>query len=153
MPHLEPNSCETPDLYFPMLADLYFPIIDQGSYGEVKKRWVYDRTIALNAMPYSRKGMGEITPQVFLQYRDTLIGRTKTDIRISKNEDPQALTNILITNIRSGAGQLIHTETAGPRNGKGTIYEIAAYDPHFAPYGDIDYYSLVIRRSENQAVE
>ena len=146
------TSCEATDLYFPMLADIYYPIISQGSYGEVKKDWVFDRTIALNAMPYSKKNSGEISPAVFLQYKDILVGRTKTDLRVTTREINEALTNILLTNIRSAAGQLIYEETAGPRNGKGTIYEIAAYDPHFAPYGDIDYYSFTIRRSENQAV-
>lgn len=152
MPHLEPINCETTDLFYPMLADVYYPIIMQGTYGEVKKDWVFDRSIAINAMPYSRKGAGEINPAVFLQYKDLLICRTRTDLRISSIEANQALTNILITNIRNAAGQLIYEETAGPRNGKGTIYEIGAYDPHFGPYGETDYYSFTIRRSENQAV-
>jgi hypothetical protein len=145
-------NCESTDLYFPMLADLYYPIISQGNYGEVKKDWVYDRTIAINVMPYSKKNSGEISPQVFLQYKDILVGRARTDLRVTAREVNEALTNILLTNIRSAAGQLIYEETAGPRNGKGTIYELAAYDPHFAPYGEIDYYSFTIRRSENQAV-
>lgn len=148
-----PSNCEQTDLYFPMLADVYYPIITQGQYNEVKKNWVFDKSIAINAMPYSRKGMGEITPQVFLQYKDILIARVRTDIRTSSNQSTEALTNILLTNIRSSSGQIIHKETAGPRAGKGTIYEIAGFDPHFAPYGDIDFYSMVIRRSENQAVE
>jgi len=152
MTHI-PSNCEETDLYFPMLADIYYPIITQGQYNEVKKNWVFDKSVAINVMPYSRKGMGEITPQVFLQYKDTLIGRVRTDIRITSRESSEALTNILITNIRANSGQAIHLESAGPRAGKGTIYEIASFDPHFAPYGDIDFYSLVIRRSENQAVE
>jgi hypothetical protein len=136
-----------------MTADLYYPIISQGSYGEVKKDWVFDRKIALNAMPFSRKGTGEIAPAVFLQYKDMLVGRTKGDIRVTSNNNTEALTNILITNISSASGELIYKESAGPRSGRGTIYEIASYDPHFAPYGDIDYYSFTIRRSENQAAQ
>lgn len=152
MPH-KFEKCETTDLYFPMLADVYYPIITQGQYNEVKKNWVFDRSIATNVMPYSRKGMGEITPQVFLQYKDILIARIKTDIRINSQGSLDALTNILIANIRSAPGELIYKESAGPRAGRGTIYEIASFDPHFAPYGDIDYYSVILRRSENQAVE
>ncbi|NBO79311.1 MAG: hypothetical protein EBV27_06760 [Actinobacteria bacterium] len=38
--------CETPDFAFPMLADVYHPIVEQGAYGNVKKTWVLDRTIA-----------------------------------------------------------------------------------------------------------
>ena len=152
MPH-EFEKCESTDLYFPMLADVYYPIINQGQYNEVKKNWVFDKTIAINAMPYSRKGMGEITPQVFLQYKDILISRVRTDIRVSSQGSLDALTNILVTNIRSTEGEIIYKESAGPRTGRGTIYEIASFDPHFAPYGNIDYYSIILRRSENQAVE
>jgi hypothetical protein len=146
------DKCETADIYFPLLADIYYPMITQGQYNEVKKEWVFDRTIAISAVPYSRKGMGEITPQVFLQYKDTLITRTKRDIRVTSNESNEALTNILLTNIRNVSGTIIYQETAGPRNGKGTMYEIASFDAHVEPYGDIDYYSMTIRRSENQAV-
>jgi hypothetical protein len=147
------ENCEDTDLYFPMLADVYFPFITQGQYGEVKKGWVFDRTIAINAMPYSRKGMGEITPQSFLQLKDTLIARSRKDLRLTSRDKNQAVTNILLTNIRNASGTLIYEETAGPRSGKGTIYEVASYDPHFAPYGEIDYYQMTIRRSENQVVE
>jgi len=125
--YLSSGNCNETDLYFPMTADLYYPIISQGSYGEVKKDWVFDRKIALNAI--------------------------KGDIRVTSNNNTEALTNILITNISSASGELIYKESAGPRSGRGTIYEIASYDPHFAPYGDIDYYSFTIRRSENQAAQ
>lgn len=151
MAHVPPLGCDTTDLFFPMLADLYYPIITQGQYGEIKKDWVFDRTISLNAMPYSRKGMGEISPAVFLQYKDLLICRTRTDLRITSKEASEALTNIIVTNVRSAEGQIIYLETAGPRSGKGTIYEIASFDAHFAPYGSVDYYGFTLRRSENQA--
>lgn len=144
-------TAETPDLYFPLLADLYFPIMSQGTYGEIKKDWVFDRTIAIGVEPYSRKGAGEITPKTLLQYKDILVARSRTDLRLSERDIPDALTNVLITNIRSTAGVLMYQETAGPRKGRGTIYEIASYEPHLAPYGDVDYYAMVIRRSENQA--
>lgn len=145
------TSCETPDLFFPLMADLYFPILAQGSYGEIKKDWVFDRSIAIAAQPYSRKGAGDISPQVFLQYNDILIARTKNDLRTSTRETEEALTNVLITNIRNSSNVIIYQESAGPRKGKGTIYEIASYQPHQEPYGDIGHYSMVIRRSENQA--
>ena len=146
--------CDSTDLYFPMLADLYYPAITQGQYGEVKKHWSIDRTIALYAEPYSRKGMGEISPAVFLQYKNMLVCRTRYDLRLPSYSgiESEALTNILITNIRTATGQSLHIETAGPRSGSGTLYEIASYDTHFAPYGSIDYYSFVLRRSENQVL-
>lgn len=146
--------CDATDLYFPMLADVYYPTITQGQYGEIKKSWGIDRTVALHAEPFARKGMGEISPAVFLQYKDLLICRTRYDLRIPSYSgvESEALTNIMVTNIRNAVGQALHLETAGPRSGNGTLYEIASYDAHYAPYGDIDYYAFTLRRSENQVL-
>jgi hypothetical protein len=43
------TSCDTTDFMYPMKADIYFPILAQGDYGQPKKDWVYDRTIICNA--------------------------------------------------------------------------------------------------------
>jgi hypothetical protein len=145
-------NCETPDFVFPMYADLYYPIISQGGYGEIKKDWVFDRTIVCNATSIGGAGEEEIKPAEFLQYENKLIARTKTDIRESSNEANQALTNILVTNIRSSNGELIYKETSGPRNGRGTIYEIATVEPFVGPFRSVEYFKVLLRRTENQAV-
>ena len=43
------DACEVTDFMFPMKADIYFPIVAQGGYGQPTKNWVYDRTITCNA--------------------------------------------------------------------------------------------------------
>ena len=145
-------ECESPDFLFPLYADIYYPIITQGGYGEIKKDWVFDRTIICNATPVGGAGQEDIKPEVFLQYENKLVARAKSDIRISSQENKQAATNILITNIRTSDGTVIYKETAGPRSGRGTIYEIATVEPFLGPFNSIEYYKMVWRRTENQAV-
>jgi hypothetical protein len=148
-------ECESPDMVFTMLADLYYPIITQGNYGEIKKEWVLDRTIVCNAAPVggaSSTDREDIKPDLFLQYENKLIARTKKDPRVSSRNSQEAVTNILITNIRSSNSGIIYRETAGPRSGKGTIYEIATLEPFWGPFREIEYYKMVWRRTENQAV-
>lgn len=145
-------DCETPDFIFPMYADLYYPIISQGGYGEIKKEWVFDRTIVCNATAVGGAGEEEIKPAEFLQYENKLITRTKTDIRKSSNEINQAITNILITNIRLSSGEIVYQETSGPRNGRGTIYEIATVEPFVGPFQNVEYFKVLLRRTENQTV-
>jgi hypothetical protein len=82
-----------------------------------------------------------------------LLGRTKKDVRIMLSESKQSITNVIITNIRTHSNVPVYLETAGPRSGKSTIFEIASNEPIVGPFGDIDYYKLVIRRSENQATD
>lgn len=146
------NNCETPDFTFPLYADIYYPIITQGAYNEVKKEWVFDRTIICNATPVGGAGEEDIKPAEFLQYENKLVARSKIDLRITSNQSKQAITNILITNIRNASNETIYKETAGSRSGRGTIYEVATLEPFLGPFNTIEYYKMVWRRSENQSV-
>lgn len=145
-------DCETTDFIYPMKADIYYPIITQNSYGQTNKEWIFDRTIVCNATTFGGPGHVELKPEMFLQYEGKLIARSKSDIRISSNTDNNAISNILITNIRSSADVALYQETAGPRNGKGTIYEVGTLEPFVGPFGNIEYYKMLWRRTENQTV-
>lgn len=144
--------CPEVDFIYPMKADIYYPIITQNDYGQPQKRWVYDRTIVCNATNIGGAGSEEIKPEVFLQYEDKLVARTKNDPRVSSENSNNAITNILITNIRDRNDNIIYKETAGPRNGRATIYEVATVEPFVGPFGGIEYYKMLWRRTENQAV-
>lgn len=145
--------CEPTDYIFPMLADVYYPIVEQGAYGNVKKNWILDRSIACNFSVVGRAGAEEIKPNVNITQENALLGRARNDIRISDRETQNSVTNVIITNIRDKHSNLIYKETSGVRAGKPTIYEIAAQEPIVGPFGNVEYYKLVIRRSENQAVD
>jgi len=146
------NSCEVTDFMYPMKADIYYPIINQTQYGQATKTWVFDRTIICNATSVGGAGTEDIKPETFLQYENKLISRTQNDPRLSSNNVNNATTNILVTNIRSANDSLIYKETAGPRSGRGTIYEIATVEPFTGPFGSIEYYKMLWRRTENQTV-
>ena len=145
--------CESTDFIFPMQADVYYPIVEQGPYGNVQKTWVLDKTIAVNFNRVGSAAKEEITPNVNITQKSVLVGRSKTDIRISSLDANNAITNVIITNIRDKNCNDIYLETSGPRSGKSTIFEIATQEPFVGPFGGVEYYSLIIRRSENQAVD
>jgi hypothetical protein len=145
-------QCEATDFVYPMKADVYYPIITQNNYGQANKEWVFDRTIICNASTIGGAGDVELKPEVFLQYDGKLIARSKSDIRISSNDADNAITNILVTNIRSATDLVIYKETAGPRTGRGTIYEVGTLEPFVGPFGDIEYFKMLLRRTENQTV-
>jgi hypothetical protein len=135
-----------------MKADIYYPIITQNSYGQPNKEWVFDRTIVCNATTVGGAGDVELKPDTFLQYDGKLVCRSRSDIRVSSNESENAITNILITNIRSKTDTILYKETAGPRTGRGTIYEVGTLEPFVGPFGEIEYYKMLWRRTENQTV-
>lgn len=146
------SCCPETDFFYPMKADVYYPIITQNEYGQPNKKWVMDRTFICNATTAGSSSTEEIKPEMFLQYQDKLVARSKTDIRISSNSENNAMTNILIANIRNSSDEIIYKETSGPRSGRGTIFEIAGLQPFINPFGDIEYYRMVWRRTENQSV-
>ena len=147
------SSCEVTDFIYPMKADIYYPIITQNDYGQPNKEWVFDRTIVCNATNVGGAGEETVQPEIFLQYKNHLVSRTKSDIRISSKNDSNAITNILVTNIRNANDTLIYKETAGPRANRGTIYEVATVEPFINPFGSIEYYKMLWRRTESQAVK
>lgn len=144
-------QCETTDFIYPMLADIYYPIVEQGAYGNVKKQWVIDRSIACNFAPTGQAASEEVKPNVNITKENILLGRTKTDLRVSSAYSRNSITNVIVTNIRTAQHDEIYTETSGPRDGRSTIYEVATSEAIVGPFGNVEYYKVVLRRSENQA--
>lgn len=144
-------DCNTNDFMFPMVADIYYPVVDQGAYGNVKKTWILDKSVACNFAPAGSAFKEEVKPNVAITQDKLLLGRVKKDIRITSTEDRKAMTNVIVTNIRDKNCNQLYLETAGPRSGKATIFEVATQEPYAGPFGNVEFYKVVLRRSENQA--
>jgi len=129
-------QCEATDFMYPMLADIYYPIVDQGAYGNLKKQWILDRSIACNFGPTGQSASEEVK---------------QTDLRIASNNARNSITNVVVTNLRTQQQSNIYMETSGTRDGKSTLYEIASSEAVVGPFGNVEYYKVVLRRSENQA--
>jgi hypothetical protein len=147
------DPCLTTDFLYPLKADVFYPVVEQGAYGNLTKQWVLDRTVQCNFAPVGTAGAEEVKPNPKINMEVILLGRTKNDIRISSMESRESIVNVIITNIRTSSNTPVYLETAGPRSGKSTIFEIASNEPIVGPFGDVEYYKLVIRRSENQATD
>lgn len=143
-------ECDATDFMFPMRAEVYYPDVEQSAYGNVTKTWKLDRQFACNFAPAGTAFKEEVSPNVDISQDSLLMGRARQDLRISSLNDSSSVTNIVISNITDNAGNPIYTETSGPRKGKSTIFEIATIQPFSNPFGKIEYYKIILRRSENQ---
>lgn len=144
---------ENTDFMFPMEAEVYHPIVEQTAYGNVKKHWVFDRTVACSFSSTGAAGKEEVKPNVNITQDVLLVGRIKKDVRVSSSKVNNSITNIIVTNIKDKNCNPIYVETSGPRAGKSTIFEIASQEPYAGPFGGVEYYNIVLRRSENQAAD
>jgi hypothetical protein len=138
---------------FPMQADIFYPIVNQAAYGNLKKQWVLDKSIVCSLNFAGSAFKEELTPNVKITQDVILMGRVKKDLRISSREANMSITNVIVTNIRDKDCNEIYLETSGPRAGKSTIFEIATQEPFVGPFGNVEYYKVILRRSENQAVD
>jgi len=145
--------CETTDFTYPLLADIYYPIVETGAYGNTKKQWVLDKTVASFFNVGGSKFKEDVGTEANINIDNSIIGRVRNDPRISSNESMYSITNIVITNIRNNLGETIYNETAGPRSGNPTLFEVATLNPIVGPFGKVEYYKIILRRSENQAVD
>jgi hypothetical protein len=147
-------TCETPDFMYPLLADIYYPIVEQNPYGAVKRTWVLDKTIAIAANPAGRKYQQDVkTNNAKLDLDNSILARVRSDITQSSNEELYSLNNILITNIRDRDGSLVYNESAGPRSGKASLWEISTFNPIVGAFGSVEYFKMVLLHSDNQAVD
>lgn len=147
-------GCETTtDFMFPLTVDVYYPIVTQEGYGNIKRQWVFDRTVSCFFENPSRKSKEDLLPEPAIMLDNSIIGRVRSDITKSTRGTLNSLNNILLTNIRGKDGEIIYNESSGPRAGLSTVYEIATFNPNVSPFGSVDYYKLVLRRSDNQAVD
>jgi hypothetical protein len=146
-------TCENTSIIFPMLADIYYPVVDQGPYGNVKKNWIHDRTIACNFNSAGTAWKEDIKPNANITQDSVMLGRVKADIRFSSAESQNSITNIIVTNIKDRNLNEVFVETSGPRAGKSTLFEVATVEPFMGPFGSVEYYKVVVRRSENQAAD
>lgn len=145
--------CESPDFMYPLLADIYYPIVEQSAYGSVKKQWILDRTIAVALNPAGTRSKPQVQTNANITLDNMLIGRTKKDILVSTDENPIALTNVILVNVRDINGVSIYNESSGIRTGKPTIFEISTFMPIVGPFGSTEYYKMIVARSDNQAAD
>lgn len=142
------------DYNYPMKADIYYSSVEQGTYGNIKKQWMLDRTIDCYFAAAGLKNKDEqMNNNVAIIQSTLLLGRTKEDVRVSSLNSGTANTNILITNIRDSEGNPMYVETSGIRAGKSTLFEIGTVSPFAGLFAKVEYYKLVIKRSDNQAVD
>jgi len=145
--------CETTDFTYPLLADIYYPVVEVGGYGNLKKQWVLDKTVACFFNAAGSKYKQDVGTEANINLDNSIIGRLRNDPTQSSTESLYSITNIVVTNIRGNDGKLIYNESAGPRSGNATLFEIATLNPIVGPFGKVEYYKVILRRSENQAVD
>ena len=138
------------NLYYPLTADVYYATQSQNDYGEIEKSWAYDQQIPMHLAMSTNYKDQQLQAEQFFFIMDVLNGKSPVDPRISSEGYLNAMTDVLLTNVRDVSNNYIYIETDGVREGKSTLFEVAGVLPHNGPFGKVDYYKIVIKRSDAQ---
>jgi hypothetical protein len=146
-------------ILFPMSADIYYAEEIQSPYGNMIRRWVFDRTVKCSAISELVDAM--IAPELKVRnktfdYSSNIAFRIEEDIRKSSNGKYYPITAIAITNIKDPSGEpaWINGESLKYEEGATkTKYEIKTIVPGFDMFHNIGMYRMFLSRSGNQKWE
>jgi|AntAceMinimDraft_6_1070360.scaffolds.fasta_scaffold05661_5 hypothetical protein len=138
------------DAFYPLNAEIFYPVVSQGAYGEVTKTWTLDRSVVCSLSTAGSRFREQVTPNVDISLESILIGRFKEDIRVDTAGEGRSITNIAVTNIKDRLLNAIYLETSGVRDGLSTLFEVSTVSPQVGPFGTVEYYRVILSRSENQ---
>lgn len=145
-------TCINP--FFPMQCDIYYATEDQDKYGTINKKWVFGHTLdcALYNPDDKKAEDFKFEDQKFYMLDGFAVGRTKKDPRKSDVESFYPMSHILITNIRGKncSDELFFYESTETYEQKPTIFELRSCQPYVGPYSTIEYFKLVLQRSDTQ---
>ena len=146
-------------ILFPMSADIYYAEEVQSSYGNMVRRWSFDRTVKCSAISELVDAM--IAPELKVKnksfdYSSNIAFRLQEDVRKSSSGKYYPITAIAITNIKDPSGEpaWINGENLKYEEGATkTKYEIKTIVPSFDMFHNIGMYRMFIARSGNQKWE
>ena len=147
-------TCLDDNFLYPMTAEVYYSAVEQGQYGNIKKQWSKFKDIKCYFASGNLKNKEEQQVQnVAIVFDTVLTGRVPTDIRFDDMNSGIPLTNLIITNKRVESINILYRETGGVRAGKSSLFEIATLSPYSGLFGKTEYYKIVIKRSDSQAID
>ena len=142
------------DIFFPMKCDIYYATETQDKYGKMVKNWSLGNTLDCTLYTPNEKKMDDFKFEDyrFLKLDEFVVGRIKFDPRQSDVESYYPMSHILVTNIRSNGcnDQLLFFESTETYEKKATVFELRSCRPYIGPYSTIEYFKLVLQRSDTQ---
>jgi hypothetical protein len=137
-----PYTCIDSILYTTEFS-VYYSRQSQDEYGKVNRTWVLDRT----ERGYVKTLTNHYGVDQQNVMRGEIRGKTEEDLRIDSDGNLYPVTEILVTI----TDPPIYIETAGPRKGLTTMYEVRTSTPVVGPFGEVLHFEITLARSIDQS--
>ena len=143
-------------MFFPMLADVYYPVKVQKPSGAMEANWEFDQSVPCEL----KTGSFNTSKQNALQTFDDLFalpmlvyGRFDRDIQILQDESSVPFSELRITNIRTrtcdDTGLVLFNENIDGGMVP-TVYEVHSLSPFINPWGVAEHFKTQLVRSDDQ---
>lgn len=145
-------------ILYPMTADIYYADEEQSTYGNIVKKWVFDRTVNCSAITATSGTLDNelrVKDRAIL-YNSDIFFRTNEDIRKKSNNKYYPITAVAVTNIRDANGDPAWINTENLKTKAETVktkYELKTVVPSFDMFGNIGMFRIYLTRSVNQKWE
>ena len=142
-------------ILYPMTADLYYAEEQQLEYGNIVKRWVFDRTVncsAISATSGDLNGEFKVKDRS-ITYNSDIFFRTNEDIRKMSNNKYYPINALALTNFKDPSGAPVWINTENLKTKAETVktkYEVKTVVPSFDIFHNIGMYRVYLSRSAVQ---
>jgi len=132
-----------------MSFDVYYSTQKQSELGIENKTWSLDQTLSGYFETLGAVEKDSVKSGNFFSYEDKIVGRSSKDLRESLNGIKYPVTDVLVRNIYdSKTGNPFYNEYSGGP----TTYEVLAVEPYVNPWNQIEYYKVLLNRSDIQGL-
>jgi hypothetical protein len=140
-----PYACLDSVTYTHELRVYYSTQTQDLVYGTIERSWTLDR-VERGRVLQKNSQMYSVAEQN--TWNDTLTGQTEEDLRIDSQGNLHAPSEVLVTFLSPH-----YIDTAGPRKGLPTTYELRASSPVEGPFGEVLHFDIQLVRSIDQNIE
>jgi hypothetical protein len=154
-----PNSGGIEEILFPMTADIYYSETIQTEYGNVAKKWTFDRKVKCSMITdmADRSFTDELkTKGTDFIYDSNAYFRCPEDIRKDSSGKYHPITAIAIANAADPNGEQVWLNGQNLRLQQGAVstkYEIKTIVPTFDLNHNLRHWRIFITKSQNQRWE
>lgn len=126
--------------------NVYYSLQTQDIFGTIQREWVFDRVE--RGLVKQQSAQSYMIAQQQNEWVETLVGYTEEDLRINSQGELFAPSEVLVT---FNNPKLI--DTAGPRKGLNTTYELRKSTPVEGLFGEVLHFDVMLVRSIDQSAE
>jgi hypothetical protein len=138
---------------YSMQLTIAYSTLRQTELGKIEHNWeTNQQTLRGYANVMGTVDLKPLRAEREYLYKKQLNARTKVDPRIDAQGNYHPITEMLVLDITAD-GKSLWTHDQAELAGRPLLHDVLSVEPFVNPWNEIEYYKLLLTRSENQHLE